>query len=185
VWLGLLGLFCACSRERSPSPRAAISGAPIESASPPSRAAPGAPTVPNALADERDIRGRLQLPVEARLLSLSADPETAGTFGREGLRVVAMFEFTSADAESYGRRVAGASGWGELPIPAVVRRLREPPSELPSARRGLVYCRIGVWREGTEFNEYACGSVARPDHYRTAVLDLEHGKLTAVFKNYY
>jgi acetyl esterase/lipase len=125
------------------------------------------------------------LPVEARLLSLSADPETAGTFGREGLRVVAMFEFTSADAESYGRRVAGASGWGELPIPAVVRRLREPPSELPSARRGLVYCRIGVWREGTEFNEYACGSVARPDHYRTAVLDLEHGKLTAVFKNYY
>jgi hypothetical protein len=135
-------------------------------------------------ADERDVRNELGIPDGARLISLHADPQRAGTFGREGLRIVAVFDLGAAP-EAIAREISVRPGWAPLPISRALRRVDDPPRELPRQRRGAAYCRVGVWREGTEFDARPCGTPGKIDHYRAAVIDVAKSQLTAVFKNYY
>jgi len=134
--------------------------------------------------DERDIRNELGIPDSVRLISLHTDPERGGTFGREGLRIVAVFDLGGA-ADVIARELAGRPGWGPLPMSRALRRVADPPKELPRPRRGVAYCRVGVWRDGTEFDARPCGTTGKIDRYRAAVIDVAKAQLTAVFKNYY
>ena len=135
-------------------------------------------------ADERDVRNELGIPDAAGLISLHADPQQAGFFGREGLRIVAVFDLGAA-ADAAAREISARPGWGRLPISRAARRLDDSPKELPRPRRGAAYCRVGVWREGMEFDSRPCGTPGKVDRYRAAVIDLATSRLTAVFKNYY
>ena len=134
--------------------------------------------------DERDVRNELGIPDAARLISLHADPQRGGTFGREGLRIVAVFDLGAAP-DAIAREISARPGWGPLPISRALRRVDAPPRELPRPRRGVAYCRVGVWRDGTEFDARPCGTPGKIDHYRAAVIDVAKSQLTAVFKNYY
>jgi hypothetical protein len=147
----------------------------------PTRPAPSKPTQD----DEAFVRSEFDLPASARLVSLSAKPLRAGFFGREGLRTTAVFQFSPEDAKRFRDAVAAQPGWSSLPIPIAVRQLRDPPTELPNASHGLAYCRLGVWKTGTEFTPHPCAVGERADHYRTAVLDLDTLEMTVVLKNYY
>ena len=137
--------------------------------------------------DERMVRDTLALPESARLVTLSADPTTPGTFGREGLRVVAVFELSAVDFRAYRASRAHAPGWSPLPVPEAVFDFAYPPIELPrSPMRGLAFCQTGVYATGTTFTPNPCAPApARFDQYRSAVLDDAERRLTAVFKNYY
>lgn len=144
-------------------------------------AAPPTPT------DEETARAALDVPPAATLVSITADPMTAGTFGREGLRIVAVFELGPGDLASYRASRATMPGWGPLPLPPELADFRMPPTELPTGtERGLGFCQTGVFVVGTTFTPSPCAPPPpRFDQYRAAVLDEDTGRLTVVLKNYY
>ena len=134
--------------------------------------------------DEATIRSALQLPAAAKLLSLTAEPASPGTFGREGLRLVASFALPSAEASRFAT-AAMTQGWRGLPLPDAAAGFKQPPTELPAPQRGVVFCRVGKWRTGNEFDWSVCEGEKAIDRYQTAVLDLDNATVSAVFKNYY
>lgn len=144
-------------------------------------------TVEAARSDEDAVRAELAIPSDARLLSLTAEPTTPGTFGREGLRIVARFELPPASLAAFAAARRGAPGWGALPVPEAIFGFPSAPDELPrDVPRGLHFCEVGTWRVGTTFDPHPCGAPPpRFDRYRAAVLDEERGHLTVVMKNYY
>lgn len=136
--------------------------------------------------DQDLIRAELSIPNEARLISLTTDPVDPGMFGREGLRVVAVFELDPEDFNRYRMSRAALPYWSSLPIPPSVMTFDYPPVELPAADRGLFFCQAGVWNSGTNFAPHNCESPPdRFHHYRAAVLDDRTRRLSVVFKNYY
>jgi len=147
---------------------------------------PAFPATP-PMVDEQTVRAELHVPPAATLVSLTSNPGAGGTFGREGLRIVATFELGPAELASYQASRATRPGWAPLPLPSEAADFRMPPVELPaSAERGLAFCQTGVWATGTTFTPHPCAPPpARFDQYRAAVLDEDAGRLTVVFKNYY
>jgi hypothetical protein len=136
--------------------------------------------------DEDTVRDELEIPDGATLVSLTADPITGGTFGREGLRIVATFRLPPSESAAYEMSRSGMPGWAPLPLPGEASRFPSPPIELPTPTTGLGFCQTGVWASGTTFTPHPCAPPpADFDQYRTAVLDTATGELTAVFKNYY
>lgn len=139
----------------------------------------GGPPPPS---DEDVVREELGVPARARLVSLDADPLTGGTFGREGLRIVATFDVPPEALAS----MEGAPGWQVGPLPDAVFAFPGPPRELPTPTNALAFCQIGTWRTGTSFDPHPCDPpLSDFDQYRAAVLDRDTGRLSVVLKNYY
>lgn len=136
--------------------------------------------------DQDLIRAELSIPNEAPLISLTTDPADPGMFGREGLRVVAVFELDQEDFDRFRTSRAALPYWSSLPISPSIMTFDYPPVELPAANHGLFFCQVGVWNSGTDFAPHSCESPPnRFHHYRVAVLDDRSRRLSVVFKNYY
>ncbi len=118
--------------------------------------------------DEQQLRRQFHIPSEVHLDSLASDPETAGWFGREGLRIRAVFQFTELQFDRYlsdmdNREVwspetflnytpdraesysASALRWSELPLPDFPGSLAYLNSLFDTTmRQGDWYCSVLV-----------------------------------------
>lgn len=67
--------------------------------------------------DERVIRTEFSIPGDAQKTFYRAVPKTAGTFGREGLKIDMNFQFPPEGFERYLEKVRRDPAWSEMPIP--------------------------------------------------------------------
>jgi hypothetical protein len=137
--------------------------------------------------EEEKLRADLAIPADVALVSLETKPSAGGTFGREGLRIVARFKPTPAQAAAYRGHVASLPGWAPLPLPSRIDSFREPPIEVSAAGpRGLAFCQVSIYHSGAPWETLPCASApVRFDQYRIAVLDEDTSELVVVYKNYY
>lgn len=145
-----------------------------------------APTAPAPASDEVTLRTVLGLPASTRLIHLASDPRAGGTFGREGLRIVAELEIPPSDLSTFLAAARARPRWTTA-LPATVGTMRQGPTEIPaSAHVALAYCEAGAWIVGTTFSTEPCDPLPpRLDRYRVAVIDGVTGRVHVVFKNYY
>jgi hypothetical protein len=61
--------------------------------------------------DEKNVKRQLHIPAAVRMLSLVSNPKTPGFFGREGLRISAVFQFDSRQFEDYIGRLKDKKTW--------------------------------------------------------------------------
>ena len=71
----------------------------------------------NMPTDESLLREEFDIPKTAVLLSYKASPETSGWFGREGLKIDAVFQFNETDFANYIAEAEKSGSWRVLPIP--------------------------------------------------------------------
>lgn len=142
---------------------------------------------PPALNDEERLRADLAIPADVALASLRTTPGAGGTFGREGLRIVATFKLTPAQLGAYRAHAAAAPEWAPLPLPADVDGFREPPIEVSAAgAKGWGFCRVSIYHTGAPWEHLPCAKARfRFDQYRIAVLDEDAAEIVVVYKNYY
>lgn len=133
--------------------------------------------------DEARVRAELQIPAGSALVRLDARPLHGGTFGREGLRILAVFRVPDGAAEPWmqGRDVRA------LPLPQNVWAFRDPPEELrPIGGNAKVWCEVISLGGTTPAGRFWCAEApARFDRYRVAVYRPETHELWVVLKNYY
>jgi hypothetical protein len=141
--------------------------------------------------DESRIREEFSIPPEIELVSLWRSSDQPGTFGREGLRMVAEFQLTDQQKENFVRRAIN-HGWRSLPMPKNIHSFRKPPVELPKdAQEGLCFCSVwvsGRWVNGKkqESKTFDCEDAPEKfDDYRVGLLDIGAGKIMVVYQNYY
>ena len=67
--------------------------------------------------DEQVLREEFRIPESAELLRLKAFPEKADHFGREGLKIDAVFKFNSDDFQTYRSQAEKSGNWKQLPVP--------------------------------------------------------------------
>jgi hypothetical protein len=61
--------------------------------------------------DERDVRNQLHIPRSVALIYLDSSPKEAGWFGREGLRISAVFQFAGDQLEEYASGLGDPEVW--------------------------------------------------------------------------
>ncbi len=125
------------------------------------------------------------------LASIQRHPKSAGTFGREGLRIAAVYRVSRERADAIlGTRSAA---WRREPLPAIAMRFEQGPKELAAYSPGA-FTRCIAWFAETgkpvpcDDPAFAAAFGKNPmacRHYRAAVLDRNAGTLTVVYKNYY
>ncbi|MFC1760579.1 hypothetical protein ACFL6U_00685 [Planctomycetota bacterium] len=69
--------------------------------------------------DEEVLRKEFSIPESAELLMLKAFPELEQSdhFGREGLKIDAVFKFTSEGFQTYRSQAEKGGTWQQLPVP--------------------------------------------------------------------
>jgi hypothetical protein len=137
--------------------------------------------------EEEKLRDELAIPADVALVSLETKPSVGGTFGREGLRIVARFKPTPAQLTAYRSHVATLPGWAPLPLPPEVDSFREPPIEVSAAStHGWAFCQVSIYHTGAPWEHLPCANARVPfDQYRIAVLDEDTSEIVVVHKNYY
>ena len=126
------------------------------------------------------------IPASARLVSISANPAIGGMFGREGLRIHAVFDLGEG-AAAY-RAAHRSADWSPLPLPAEVLGLDSGPKEVQAIPNSVFLLDVAPWAIVSEppFGAYTPGSLpARIARYRIAVLDAQSGRLQTLYKAYY
>ncbi|MCZ7555984.1 MAG: hypothetical protein M5R41_06230 [Bacteroidia bacterium] len=122
--------------------------------------------------DERQVRRQFHVPDEVRLDTLRGSPETGGWFGREGLRIRAVFQFSEAQFAAYLRSLhdpkvwepvsflhyspdgaeevsADALRWRRLPLPEFPRPLAHLRGLFDtSITEGWYYCSLVLYLRG-------------------------------------
>ena len=61
--------------------------------------------------DEKNIRGQLHVPKDIPLVFFDSNPKEAGWFGREGLRIWAVFQFNAKQVAEYLKDIETSSTW--------------------------------------------------------------------------
>jgi len=61
--------------------------------------------------DEKNIRRQLHIPASVTIVSLDSNPKTPGFFGREGLRISAVFQFNRRQFDRYVRTLDDEKIW--------------------------------------------------------------------------
>ncbi len=112
--------------------------------------------------DTRQIRKQFHLPERAIFISLDSNPKEPGWFGREGLRIEALVQFSNEDFEHYAAGLENkeewkpvpflhyspdradeyspdALSWKDLPLPGELKTMKRLPATL-EPRRGKYYC---------------------------------------------
>jgi hypothetical protein len=137
------------------------------------------------------MREEFSIPTEVKLVSLWRSSDQPGTFGREGLRIIAEFQVTDLQKPDFVQR-AMIHGWKPLPMPKNIYSLPKPPVDIPKdIQEGLCFCSVwvsGRWVGGKkqESRTLACEDAPEKfDHYRVGLLDIGAGKITVVYQNYY
>jgi hypothetical protein len=126
----------------------------------------------NRAQDERQVRRQFHVPEEVLLDTLKGIPETGGWFGREGLRIRAVFQFSEAQFAEYLRRLhdaerwepvsflhyspdraeevsANALRWRQLPLPDFPRQLAHLRGLFDSSiTEGWYYCSLVLYLRG-------------------------------------
>lgn len=142
----------------------------------------------SAQSDERSLRNDLAIPESAKLLKLTADPNTSGTYGREGLRIHAVFQLTSVGLDDY-RRSYRIDQWRPLPLPNELLGTPEGPAELAALTGpGHYFCDVAPWiaSEDPPWTPYRGAALpARLARYRVVLLDGATSQLHVVYKQYY
>lgn len=132
--------------------------------------------------DEGRVRAALHLPSEAVLQGIDAQPQHGGTFGREGLRIHAVFELPPGASEQWSQ---GAE-WRPLPLPEAVWGFRDPPVELRAIRGAArVLCYVVVLNNTAAQRMDCANAPERFDQYRVAIYRPDRRELSVVFKNNY
>jgi methionine salvage enolase-phosphatase E1 len=141
--------------------------------------------------DESLIRREFFIPDEVKMVSIWRSSDRPGTFGREGLRIVAEFQLNTQQKEDFLKKAQGY-GWKRLPKPNNINSFRYPPEELPkNVKEGMYFCYVhisGKWIAGKKQEEkkIACEDIKENfDSYRIGLFDIETGKINIVFQNYY
>jgi len=67
--------------------------------------------------DESILRREFEVPATATLIQLEAFPKESGWFGREGLKIDAVFQLSDRDFDDYLGTARASEQWRELPIP--------------------------------------------------------------------
>jgi hypothetical protein len=67
------------------------------------------------MSDEQILRGEFEIPVTAKLVEITSSPQTPGWFGREGLKIVAVFQFAPSDFQDYIEFTEVEGTWFPLP----------------------------------------------------------------------
>ena len=67
--------------------------------------------------DESILRDEFKIPDSAELVSFNVTPKESGWFGREGLKIDAVFKFSKKDFEDCLASVKESNEWLPLPIP--------------------------------------------------------------------
>jgi hypothetical protein len=122
--------------------------------------------------DERQVRRQFHVPDEVRLDTLKGNPETGGWFGREGLRIRAVFQFNEQQFDDYMHRLhdkdiwkavsflhyspdgaeqvsQSAHQWRPLPLPEFPRPLAHLRGLFDaSITRGWYYCSLVLYSRG-------------------------------------
>jgi len=89
--------------------------------------------------DEEVLRRTFAVPRIARLVSIETHPKIAGTFGREGLTIDAVFAFGPDELAAYRVRLENDPTWRPLPPPADLL------GRLPAGMRPALDAERGVW----------------------------------------
>jgi len=142
-----------------------------------------------AAIDEQMLREELALPASASLISYEANPSgQGGWFGREGLRIFAVFQFDRPTLESYLRRFRPEE-WQSTPIPSDLIALRDGLDELQYLE-GNNYFLADVapmqsvatppWQ-----SYYFEGIPERIGRHRVVVAVPDSSQLSIVYKNHY
>lgn len=61
--------------------------------------------------DEKNLRRQLHIPDNIELISFDSNPKEAGFFGREGLRIQAIFQFTENQLKDYSAIIEDTETW--------------------------------------------------------------------------
>ena len=67
--------------------------------------------------DESVLRKEFKIPDSAELVFFKVFPEEAGWFGREGLKIDAVFQLSNEDFNSHLSNAKKSNEWLALPIP--------------------------------------------------------------------
>jgi hypothetical protein len=103
-----------------------------------------------AAQDEQRLRKYWQIPDRAALISLTSNPQPGGTFGREGLRIYAVFRFSPDKLQEY-RKSFREADWLPLPIAANIFSFQGAPVELPrTPANGVYICDIAGKPQGQQ-----------------------------------
>jgi hypothetical protein len=92
--------------------------------------------------DEEVLRRTFAVPRAARLAAIATHPKTAGTFGREGLSIEAVFTFGPDELAATRVRLEKDPTWRPLPPPAsLLARLPAGLNLRLDAAHGIWACR--------------------------------------------
>lgn len=89
--------------------------------------------------DEEVLRRTFAVPRVARLVSIETRPKMAGTFGREGLAIDAVFSFGPDELSAYRVRLEKDPTWRPLPPPGEIL------GRLPAGMLLPLEAASGVW----------------------------------------
>ena len=139
--------------------------------------------------DEETLRSELSIPKSAALLTYQCDPSiTPGFYGREGLRIFAVFQLDKASLQAYRANVR-PDEWKETPVPDELLDLKYGPEELAAVDvKGYFLADIAAWVNKSTPPWQAYHALGIPKHiarYRVVVTDTNSSKLFIVSKNYY
>lgn len=67
--------------------------------------------------DEQILREEFDIPNSAQTKLIESFPEEGGWFGREGLKINAVFKFNDAEFRNYKDKIEKEEGWQPLPPP--------------------------------------------------------------------
>jgi hypothetical protein len=135
--------------------------------------------------DEQRLRQYWQIPDHVALISLTSKPQTGGTFGREGLKLYAVFKFSPDELQRY-RKTFRQADWQPLPIPANIFTLKDAPLELPRIdANGTYIYDASVKQQGAP--QIAPGTETSDEisQFYIAFLNFDDFTLHAVYKAYY
>ena len=143
--------------------------------------------------DETKIRTFFKVPKNVQLISLDSSPKQGGTFGSEGLRIVAAFQFTEGQINDYRKSIEN-DNWKPLPIAPKIFKFGAPPEELARfTSEGFYTCKVMIFY----YKKYQGYSKAIEEwididnastkfaKYCVGVLDLRELKLHVVYQSYH
>jgi hypothetical protein len=67
------------------------------------------------MSDEQILRDEFDIPLKAELVEITSSPQTPGWFGREGLKITAVFQFAHSDFQNYIQTLKEDGTWAPLP----------------------------------------------------------------------
>ncbi|MDD5730886.1 MAG: hypothetical protein PHN57_07155 [Candidatus Omnitrophica bacterium] len=135
------------------------------------------------------MRNLFAIPKTAQLISLKASPAQSGTFGREGLRVFAVFQL-NADQSAKFRESAEKLKWAPLPVSQKIRQFKNPPIELSQFNENGIYlCKVVTGQYiRHKYSEETIDAANAPGEftaYYIGILDFNTHRLYTVYKSYY